>query len=358
MLNAPLFLKSQAVVELSQPAAILQTLCKHFEEHGEVAYDDRQGSLQTPYGNARLEAGETTLTLYAEGRDETYLSYIKWSLAEHLVDFAKEDAPVIEWSGEHHVGQLLPFFREMTVVSSREVTPMMRRLTLNGQNLARFATGGLHVRLLLPLKGVAPEWPVMGMDGRPQWPQADRRPIARIYTIRSIDPEKGMVDIDMVLHEGSAPGSDFARFAQPGDIVGMLGPSGSHVPEADWYLFAGDETALPAIARELERLPASAHAVVRIEVADRGEEQALPSAASLDLQYLHRNGCCAGKSSLLKDAVLAVECPKDGCRVFAWSGTEHQTFKALRKFMRADMALPREQHWATGYWRLNAAGDH
>ncbi len=58
----------------------------------------------------------------------------------------------------------------------------------------------------------------------------------------------------------------------------MTGPGGGDVPAADRLVLAGDETALPAIARILEGLPAEVHAVVRVEVQDETQEIALPSA--------------------------------------------------------------------------------
>ena len=45
---------------------------------------------------------------------------------------------------------------------------------------------------------------------------------------------------------------------KPGDRIGVVGPGGGGLVEAEWYLFAGDETALPAIGRMLEHLPATA----------------------------------------------------------------------------------------------------
>jgi NADPH-dependent ferric siderophore reductase len=134
----------------------------------------------------------------------------------------------------------------------------------------------------------------------------------RIYTIRRLDVEKGEVDIDFVLHEGAdMPGARFAANAAVGDVVGMTGPGGGSIGEADWYLLAGDETALPAISRIVADLPSHVRAVVRIEIADRDEEQPLVSAAGLDIQWLHRNGGEAGKSTLLEDAVKQGQWPKD-----------------------------------------------
>ncbi|MCE3544330.1 siderophore-interacting protein, partial [Escherichia coli] len=98
-------------------------------------------------------------------------------------------------------------------------------------------------------------WPTMGRDGRPVWPEGDDALIARVYTIRTIDIERGEVDIDMVVHPGNdTPGSTWALNAKPGGIVGMTGPGGGSVEDAGRYLLVGDETALPAIGRILETL--------------------------------------------------------------------------------------------------------
>ena len=55
----------------------------------------------------------------------------------------------------------------------------------------------------------------------------------------------------------------------PGQPAYLMGPSGAFTPdpEADWYLFAGDEAALPAIGAALEALPDDAIGRVFIEVA-------------------------------------------------------------------------------------------
>ncbi|WP_158001988.1 siderophore-interacting protein [Pseudorhizobium pelagicum] len=64
--------------------------------------------------------------------------------------------------------------------------------------------------------------------------------------------------------------------------------------EADWYLFAGDETALPAIARMLEQLPRTASAVVIVEVTDELEIQKLCCRARLETIWLLRRDGALG----------------------------------------------------------------
>ncbi|WP_421914097.1 DUF2218 domain-containing protein [Mesorhizobium sp.] len=358
MAEMPRNFLASAEILLSCPQDVMKRLCAHFVEFGTVAVDGACSRIDTAFGSASMEACQGCLKVRAEGRDESSLAYVKLSIAEHLLNFASAENPSIVWQGDGAVGQPLPYFREMRVVRTASVTPHMRRVTLAGNNLERFATGGLHIRLLLPRDGITPAWPVTGADGRPAWPEAEQRPDVRIYTLRRVDVEKGEVDIDFVLHEGEGmPGARFGCNADIGDIVGMTGPGGGSVAPADWYLLAGDETALPAIGRILEELPGDAQAVVRIEVADGAEEQPLASRAGLDVQWLHRNDIAPGKSTLLEDAVRKVRWPEDDRRVFAWAGCEYKSFRAIRSHLRQDRKLTREQHLVVAYWRCGFEGD-
>lgn len=179
-----------------------------------------------------------------------------------------------------------------------------------------------------------------------------------MYTIRSIDVARGEVEIDFVIHHGAdMPGSRFAVEAAPGDIVGMTGPGGGDAPEADRLMLAGDETALPAIARILARQPSHVMATVRIEIADAGEEQPLPSAAHVDLQWLHRNGASAGCANLLPDAVRRCVSPDDHNGLFVWVGCEYADFKTIGAYLRGELLLSREQHLAAAFWRRGKSGD-
>jgi NADPH-dependent ferric siderophore reductase len=66
------------------------------------------------------------------------------------------------------------------------------------------------------------------------------------------------------------------------------GPRGSLLipTDFDWHLLAGDETALPAIARRLEELPAGSRAFVALQTQDVHDQRELHSAANLKLQWL------------------------------------------------------------------------
>lgn len=356
MSEMPRVFKATAEIAMPSPGEAMQALCARFREFGSVSGRGRCRRIETGFGTADVEDCGRCLKICAAGRDEVALAYVKLAMAEHLLDLAT-DAPSIVWQGDGMAGSPLPYFREMRVMAVRDLTPHMRRITLAGSDLGRFATGGMHVRLLLPKVGDAdPQWPVMGEDGRPRWPAGEDRPDVRIYTLRRVDADAGEVDIDFVLHEGDAmPGARFAAQAMPGDIVGMTGPGGGEPPNADWVLLLGDETAIPAIARILETLPAHSHAVVRIVVENTDEEQQLVSRASLDLRWLHRDG--AGEQSLLQAALADIEWPDEGRSIFAWAGCEFRDFVAIRRHFRKERGLARENHLAVAYWRRGFAGD-
>src|SRR6202035_5881739 len=104
------------------------------------------------------------------------------------------------------------------------------------------------------------------------------------------DAAASTLTIDFVLHS-EGPATAWAAQARPGAFLGVGGPRGSFVipDDFDWYLFAGDETALPAIGRRLEELPASARVLVVAEIADKEEEQRLTSGAAVEVRWLYRN---------------------------------------------------------------------
>jgi len=355
MSDMPRAFTATAEILLPSPAEVMSRLCDRFSEYGAVSGEGRCRRIETGFGTADVEDCGRCLKICAAGHDEVALAYVKLAMAEHLLSLAGDSTSIV-WYGDGVAGAPLPYFREMRVTSAVMVTPKMRRLTLTGHNLGRFATGGLHVRLILPKsQDTAPRWPVMGEDGRPAWPAGEDRPDVRVYTLRRVDAAAGEVDIDLVLHEGSAmPGARFAETALPGDVVGMAGPGGGDVPPAaDWSLLMGDETALPAIARILEALPAEASVVARISVADAGEMQPLPTKARLDLQWLCRDQSAETLSSTLQN----IEWPVDGRSVFAWAGCEFQDFVAIRRHLRTERGLARDNRLVVAYWRKGFAGD-
>jgi NADPH-dependent ferric siderophore reductase len=137
-----------------------------------------------------------------------------------------------------------------------------------------------------------------------------------------------------------------------------MGPGGGDLPQAEWYLFAGDETALPAIGRILANLPAGCKATAVIEVADESEEQPLCSAAELEIRWIHRNGAPAGTTTLIEDAIRAIDIPSEEVRRFIWAGCEQKSCRCLKKLLRTEWRVPTTDHLVVSYWRSGAASEY
>ena len=242
--------------------------------------------------------------------------------------------------------------RLLEVTAVTDITPRMRRVTLRG-DLTGFASPGHadHIKAFFFPEGVEPHTAPIGERGAEFAP--GQRPEMRDYTPRYFDVAKGTLELDFVLH-GDGPASSWADKVKVGDKLVIGGPRGSLVvPTAfDWYLLVGDETALPAIGRRIEELPEGARIIALIEVADAAEEQRFTTKADLTVQYLHRDGQPAGTTSLLLDAVAALQFPPG--EAYAYIAGESTMSKAVREQLESRGWNP-EHIKAAGYWLLGTA---
>ncbi|MEU9208714.1 siderophore-interacting protein [Streptomyces sp. NPDC048415] len=236
------------------------------------------------------------------------------------------------------------------VVRSWRLTPHMQRVVLGGEGLYRFAAGEFtdhYVKLLFPAPGATYPEPFDLDQIRAELPR-EQWPVSRTYTVRSWDVESRELTIDFVLHGDEGVAGPWAMRAQEGDILRFGGPGGGYAPDAgaDWHLLAGDESALPAVAAAVEALPAGTHTKVFLEVAGPEEEQKF--AGDAEVVWLHRGERPIGAA--LIEAVRALDFP-DG-RVHAFVHGEAGFVKELRRLLRVERGIPREQLSLSGYWRL------
>ncbi len=244
--------------------------------------------------------------------------------------------------------------RLLTVTAVEDLTPSLRRVTLTGP-LERFASAAPddHIKLIFPFPGQSEiELPELGERGISR--DATRPPM-RDYTPRSFDAAAAELVVDIVVH-GDGPGATWAAGAAPGTTVGQIGPRGSAVIEGapDWFLLAGDETAIPSISRRLEELPRGVRAIVVIEVGGAADEVAVDAGPNTELTWLHRDGAKPGES--LVSAVRALELP--GGDGYAWVATEAESARALRRYLRDELGLPKASTKITGYWKIGTSDHH
>ncbi|AGC45616.1 iron-chelator utilization protein [Myxococcus stipitatus DSM 14675] len=249
-------------------------------------------------------------------------------------------------------------FRCLEVLRVTPITPHVVRITLGGEDIQGFHSEGAddHVKVLFPEAGKQrPVIPTMGPTG-PVLQPGEKKPDSRDYTPRRFDPVAGELDLDFVLH-GSGPASSWAAQAKPGDMLGVGGPRGSLFVsnDFDWYLLAGDETAIPAIARRLEELPEGARAIVFIEVADASEEQKFSTRANMTLKWLHRDGAEAGSTDLLNQSIRTLDFPPGD--YFAWVSGESLAMRPIRDYLLNERGTNKSWVRVTGYWKRGHA-DH
>jgi NADPH-dependent ferric siderophore reductase len=172
----------------------------------------------------------------------------------------------------------------------------------------------------------------------------------RDYTPRHFDREARELTIEFACH-GNGKASEWARQAAVGDRAVIAGPRGSMIIPADydWHLLAGDETALPAIHRRLEELPAGTKAIVMVQLADPADRHELRSNAQLTVQWVDT-------PDELVAAVRATALP-DG-EGFAWGAGEAALMRQLRDILGAEKGIPKEAMRVSAYWKSGSSGHH
>ncbi|GAA2545074.1 siderophore-interacting protein [Pseudonocardia hydrocarbonoxydans] len=237
-----------------------------------------------------------------------------------------------------------------------QLTPHMVRVVLSGEGLRGFSAGEFtdhYVKLAFPPPGAPYPVPFDAAQVRATLPR-EQWPVSRTYTVRSwVD---GRLTIDFVVHGDTGVAGPWAQAARPGDLLTLSGPGGAFVPDpgADWYLMAGDESALPAIAASLERVPAGAPVHVFLEADGPDDEVELSSPGELTLTWVHRKPDPSAPDLLLR-AVAELEFPPG--RVCAFVHGEAVATRALRRHLLGERHVPRADLSVSGYWRRTFTED-
>lgn len=199
--------------------------------------------------------------------------------------------------------------------------------------------------------------PALGLGEHPDYWELkeslppEQQPVTRHMTLRKVDLDSAEVWIDVATHGDTGYAGPWAANAQPGDTIVAVGPGGRWIPRDDaaWSLFVGDDTAIPAIAANLETLPAHAVGEVILEVEGPEHEQEVPVPPGMTLRWCHRSTQDPGTRALV-EAVKTAGWPgsPEGLQVFAHG--ERETIKMLRPVLFDQHELSRDQVSISGYW--------
>jgi len=290
---------------------------------------------------------------------------------------------------------------EVTVAAVERLSPSFRRFTLMGEDLEHYADLGpdARVKVLLPL----PESGYAHLPRTEPWfeawrslPEEQRNPM-RTYTTRAVRRPGGPVPprhgsgtevvIDMVVHGDTGPATRWARRAEVGAPLALLGPDlrseGPHggvefrePPAGVPLLLAGDETAVPAITSILERLPQQATGAALLEVPEDGDRWEVAAPPGVEVTWLARNGVPHGThlvpaveraaARIRPPRRLTVELPEvdvdreilwevaeapPTCDVYAWLAGEAAVIRTLRRHLVTELGVDRKCVSFMGYWR-------
>lgn len=237
--------------------------------------------------------------------------------------------------------------RKLQVRRIKRPRPRYQLITLGGNDLADFETLSPtdHVGLIPPLAG---ELVLPGLsDGRLTWPEGGRPPM-REYTVRRFDPEAREIDVRVLMH-GAGPVADWAAGVAVGDEIGVVGPRVSKLMPDDYenYLFVGDLTAVPAIARWLEQLPQGAMAQVLIAANSEEDVIELKCDEPIFVLWLTEGGSVPADRLAPMLAPLQLYSPD----TFAWAAGEAVAMREVRRVLLDKPELSPDTVKVTGYWR-------
>jgi len=225
-------------------------------------------------------------------------------------------------------------FYNLIVTDTRRISASMHQVTIGGRDLEGFPQdqdGGYFKLILEP-----------GSDGR--------KPLMRTYTIRRQRPRE--IDVQFALHGGNAagPATSWALGAKIGDPITIRGPGAAKLLPIghDFYLIAGDMSALPAISANLKAMHRDAKGVAVLEIQHEDDKIAIDAPEGIDLRWIV-NPEPGLHPKLLVDGLRAVERPAG--RLAGWAACEFNGMRALRGFLRDELGLGPRELYISSYWK-------
>ncbi|MFG2295441.1 siderophore-interacting protein [Streptomyces sp. NPDC048603] len=272
----------------------------------------------------------------------------------------------------------VPHFRffELEVVRTERIGHSFLRVTFGGESLAGFRSGGFDQSLSLFLPLPHQEHTVLPSTDEDTWFAAwrgvpdEERPVMRSYTVRgqrrtAEGAEADELDIDFVLHGTASPASNWAGRAVSGSRIMAIGPAVAEnksvrfQPPAGtgaWLMYA-DETALPAAAAILDRLPEGTPVRAVFEVPHEDDRfLSVPGGDGKEIHWVVRDPATPGpaRAERALEAFRGLELPGTPAP-YAWIAGEAGTVRAVRRHLVQERSVDRRAVRFTGYWRLGAS---
>ncbi len=295
-------------------------------------------TIRIGVGTVTLAEADGRTALHIASPEAVNLQLVRDAVAARVADLGL----TLDWQDKTAPGR--PANLSLAQVTEvRRLTPSYTRVVMEGPQLARFATGPMHFRLLFGPDGA--DWPHTDAGGVTQWPGGAAAWHRPVYTTRSIDvaPDGvARIAFDVFLHAGGRV-TEWTRTLTPGAEIAVTGPGGGRGPApAGWHLLIGDETAVPVIARILTELPATTTGTALLFVPDAGDAQTLDHPPGVKVHWILRDGAQTPLSALRAQTL------PDADR-FVFFAAERQEALAARAHL-LDLGLAKTEFQSASYW--------
>ena len=232
--------------------------------------------------------------------------------------------------------------RNLTVKRVNFISSNIKRITFTGADLSDFPenyeSGYVKIRLPKLQKSINKDSTKKAFE-------------TRSYTIRSFRLSDLELDIDFLLHGDSGPASRWANSAQIDETISIAGPGPVKLATetADWYLFVGDMTALPAISVNLEKLPENAKGLAILEINSEEDKLKLEKPENLKIQWILNSDPTKGCKKLIESFKNT---KWEGKNPFAWVAGEFELMRCAKKILKNEKKLPNESIYFSSYWKI------
>ncbi|MFC5337012.1 siderophore-interacting protein [Leucobacter denitrificans] len=265
-----------------------------------------------------------------------------------------------------------PQVRYLTVVRTARITPSIARVTLVGDDLTGFNAPGFddHVKIYLP--DSHGEISAPALVGGSLKHTGKKTSATRDYTVRAFRDAVGdrpaELDIDFVLHghgregegasdgaggggDAAGPASEWAADAGLGDPLVITGPKRSELAPtwAKSAVIIADETGFPAAARlivDLGDVPIVCLFAASTECVDAYFAE-VPGRERLDLRVVKYPEAADEHEAALRNLSIDAE-------TFVFAAGEKHLLAPLRRYLKKQLELPKQQLSMHGYWKRSS----